>query len=195
MHSIWIWRYQIKGNKRISQYPFFGNIMSTYFRSRSRSRSRSRQRRGSDDDEDIDDEHSIDAGCECLQLKWQKWIIMQHISRGDLLRSVPCVTVWHKKIKIYTLSAGEKSIQIHLVYVPMIMKNIRGHLPELSCEDTEVVYNVVCHTVTFFEKRPKKHPIAKKIYKYWNRKYNFKRLVALNILPKVFSILQLYCPS
>ena len=30
----------------------------------------------------------------------------------------------------------------------MNIKNIRGHLPDLSYKDTESVYYVVCHTVT-----------------------------------------------
>ena len=76
--------------------------------------------------------------------------------RGDLLRSVPCVTVWHKKIKSKTLWTGEKSIKVHLVYVPMNIKNIRGHLPDLSYKDTEVVYYGVCHTVTFSWKQSQK---------------------------------------
>ncbi len=44
--------------------------------------------------------------------------------RGDFLRSVPCVTVWHQKIKFYTVSAGEKSLKTYLVYVPMITKTV-----------------------------------------------------------------------
>ena len=59
---------------------------------------------------------------------------------GDLLRSVPCVTVWHQKIRFYTVSAREKSLKTYIVYVPMITKNYRGHLPGLSYLETEVVY-------------------------------------------------------
>ena len=59
---------------------------------------------------------------------------------GDFLRSVPCVTVWHQKIKFYSVSARKKSIKTHLVYVPMITKNCRGHLPDLSYLDTRIVH-------------------------------------------------------
>ena len=38
----------------------------------------------------------------------------------------------------------------------MNIKNIRGHLPDLSYKDTEAVYYGVCHTVTFSWKQSQK---------------------------------------
>ena len=40
----------------------------------------------------------------------------------------------------------------------MNIKNIRGHLPDLSYKDTESVYYVVCHTVTLSWK-PSQKPL------------------------------------
>ena len=68
---------------------------------------------------------------------------------GDLLRSVPCVTVWHWKIKSKILCAREKMIKVHLVYVPRMMKNIMGHLPDLWYNYKTLLKYFGCHTVTF----------------------------------------------
>ena len=38
----------------------------------------------------------------------------------------------------------------------MNIKNIRGHLPDLSYKDTEVVYYGICHTVTLSWKQSQK---------------------------------------
>ena len=78
---------------------------------------------------------------------------------GDFLRSVPCVTVWHQKIKFYTVSAGEKSLKTYLVYVPMITKNCRGHLPDRSYLDTRIVHVTQWR---FWENISKKHFLDKK---------------------------------
>ena len=51
--------------------------------------------------------------------------------RGDFLRSVPCVTVWHWNIKSEILWAREKMMKVQLVYVPRMMKKHSGHLPGL----------------------------------------------------------------
>ena len=69
--------------------------------------------------------------------------------RGDLLRSVPCVTVWHWKIKSKILWTREKMIKVHLVYVPRMMKNIMGHLPDLWYNYKTLLKYFGCHTVTF----------------------------------------------
>ena len=68
---------------------------------------------------------------------------------GDLLRSVPCVTVWHWKIKSKILWTREKMIKVHLVYVPRMMKNIMGHLPDLWYNYKTLLKYFGCHTVTF----------------------------------------------
>ena len=68
--------------------------------------------------------------------------------RGDLLRSVPCVTVWHEKIISWILWAGEKPIKVWFLYVPRIIKNIGGHLPDLVWTDEKLLHFWVCHTVT-----------------------------------------------
>ena len=69
--------------------------------------------------------------------------------RGDLLRFVPCVTVWHQKIKINILWAREKMKKVHLVYVSRMTKNYVGHLPDLwYLYETHLKY-LGCHTVTW----------------------------------------------
>ena len=81
---------------------------------------------------------TISPNCSCSMLLAKLDEIANHW--GDFLRSVPCVTVWHQKIRFYTVSAREKSLKTYIVYVPMITKNCRGHLPGLSYLETEVVY-------------------------------------------------------
>ena len=54
------------------------------------------------------------------------------ILRGDLLRSVPFVTVWHWRIKMLNFAAQANSLRIHLGGVPTTTKNILGNLPDLS---------------------------------------------------------------
>ena len=68
---------------------------------------------------------------------------------GDLLRSVPCITVWHQRNKSQILWAREKSIRIHISYWPLIIKIILGHLPDLIWKDRKCLHFLVCHTVTF----------------------------------------------
>ena len=68
--------------------------------------------------------------------------------RGDLLRSVPCVTVWHQNIISWIPCARENSIKVYFLYVPRIIKNIRGHLPDLLRNNEKFWHFLVCHTVT-----------------------------------------------
>ena len=96
---------------------------------------------------------------------------------GDFLRSVPCVTVWHQKIKFYTVSAGEKSLKTYLVYVPMITKNCRGHLPDRSYLDTGIVHVTQWR---FWENISKKHFLDKKIH-ISTYKMHFRVVVAVNL--------------
>ena len=96
---------------------------------------------------------------------------------GDFLRSVPCVTVWHQKIKFYTVSAGEKSLKTYLVYVPMITKNCRGHLPDRSYLDTRIVHVTQWR---FWENISKKHFLDKKIH-ISTYKMHFRVVVAVNL--------------
>ena len=82
-----------------------------------------------------------------LLMNRTQWLKMQ-LTWGDLLRSVPCVTVWHRKIISWILWAGEKSIKVWFPYVPRIIKNIGGHLPDLAWTDEKLLHFWVCHTVT-----------------------------------------------
>ena len=81
-----------------------------------------------------------------LSLYW--FVLFMFLPWGYLLRSVPCVTVWHWKIKSKILWAREKRIKFHQVYVPRMMKNIRGHLPGLLMNFGDFLKQRLCHTVT-----------------------------------------------
>ena len=73
---------------------------------------------------------------------------LPRVPGGDLLRSVPCVTVWHQKIISWIPCARENSIKVYFLYVPRIIKNIRGHLPDLIRKNEKFWHFLVCHTVT-----------------------------------------------
>ena len=103
---------------------------------------------------------------------------------GDILRSVPCVTVWHQKIKFYTVSAGEKSLKTYLVYVPMITKNCRGHLPDRSYLDTRIVHVTQWR---FWENISKNISWTKKIH-ISTYKMHFRVVVAVNLKVLHFAI-------
>ena len=113
--------------------------------------------------------------------KFKFWIESVWVSDrgGDLLRSVPCVTVWHQKIISQILWVRKNSIKVHLLYVPLITKNILGHLPDLTCKDRNFLYFLTCHTVTFhFLKTSKAHSKVKEhwIYGTKSKLCNYKHV-------------------
>ena len=69
----------------------------------------------------------------------------------------------------------------------MNIKNIRGHLPDLSYKDTESVYYVVCHTVTLSWKPSQKTLPGHK--KNIQISMILKSFATINMSPKVFAIL------
>ena len=63
------------------------------------------------------------------------------------------------KNKSNTLWAIEKSLKVYQSeWTNDHKKNIQGHLPDPSYEDTKIVYNFVWHTVTFFGEKNLRNP-------------------------------------
>ena len=75
-------------------------------------------------------------------------------SRGDLLRSVPCVTVWRWKINFPPTFYLKMIAPLHICPTP-IPNNIWGRLPDFK-EGHGCLFNLwLCHTMTFFSNLPK----------------------------------------
>ena len=116
-----------------------------------------------------DHTHSRECERNAIDL-WYHLMTLLQLSWGDLLRSVPCVTVWHQKIISWIPCAREKSIKVYFLYVPRIIKNIRGHLPDLIRKDEKFFifwYVTLWHWLFKITSEGKKLPIkyAKTIYK------------------------------
>ena len=72
----------------------------------------------------------------------------------------------------------------------MNIKNIRGHLPDLSYKDTEVLYFLVCHTVTFSWKQSQNPLPGHKNIQISKKIIISKSLATMNAMsPTVFALL------
>ena len=79
------------------------------------------------------------AVCSSVSLSYHVIIISYHT-----MYKLVC-TAW---LDCWILCVREKSIKVCFLYVPRIIKNIRGHLPDLIRKDEKCFPFLVCHTVT-----------------------------------------------
>ena len=93
-------------------------------------------------------------------------ITKYYYTRGDLLKSVPCVSAWHKKkySQIFILSQN-------LLYnlqgtCQLYKKNIRANLPDLHASNTTGGHFRGCHALTFFRNLYLEQGFVLKMLKY-----------------------------
>ena len=104
------------------------------------------------------DPHGVSNDSPYFQLE-KRWFGMESIVDackilddmwGNLLRSVPWVSVWHRNMNFLTPFTFKKYLCMLTDILPQYLKIIMCKLPEFFGSQSRDVHFMVCHTLTFF---------------------------------------------